>query len=116
MAIPDKRRTFDVNRNRTSLDHIISDYNHPSLDRDYQHYLEFASIYTNGKDNIEKEAQRLLSINYSIHYHVFEEEDVHKLIKWCNENTNIKLETIYVKHTSRNPGDNEFIFIIKVTK
>lgn len=116
MAIPDKRRTFDINRERTSLEHIVSDYLDPSPDRDWQHYLEFAGINQTDTDKIIFEAEKLKEINYSIHYHVFVEEDVQKIIDWCNENTKAKFEIIDIKHTSNNLADNEFIFILKVIK
>ena len=116
MAIPDKRRTFDAPRERTSLNHIVLDYLEPSFDRDYEHYREYAWLGTQVPEEIDIEARRLIDTNYSIHYHVFLEQDVQDIINWCNENTNLKFETTFVKHTSKNPWDNEFIFILKVIK
>lgn len=116
MAIPDKRRTFDINRERTTLDHIVLDYTSPSSERDWEHYLEYAWINLEESDAKFEEAKRLLEIDYSIHYHVFVEEDVVNIIDWCNKNTSIKFETLFIKSTSKNPWDNEFIFILKTIK
>ena len=116
MAIPDKRRTFDINRKRTCIEHIVLDYKDPSIERDWEHYLEFAWIWNKDIKKNKSEAKRLKKINYSIHYHVFEEEDVSKIIEWCNLNLKLQFETLYVKHTSKNLWDNEFIFILKVNK
>ena len=116
MAIPDKRRTFDVNRERTVLDHIVLDYMSPSIERDWAHYLEYAWIGTSESHQINIEAKRLLDTNYSIHYHVFIEQDIQDIIDWCHQNTEAKFETIHIKHTSQNPWDNEFIFVLKVAK
>jgi hypothetical protein len=88
MAIPDKRKTFDVNRERTSLEHIIEDYKNPSEERDWSHYIEYSSIWEKNQDKIENKAKYFKDNNYSIHYHVFLEEDVLKIIDWCNKNTN----------------------------
>ncbi|AHB41431.1 Methyltransferase type 11 [candidate division SR1 bacterium RAAC1_SR1_1] len=116
MAIPDKRRTFDEKRERTTLDHIISDYISPSEERDREHYIQYAGIKYEDPKEIEKEAKRLKLINYSIHYHVFLEEDVLEIINRCNNNTYAKFDTFYVKHTAKNLGDNEFILILKIKK
>jgi len=116
MAIPDKRRTFDVDRERTKLEHLIADYKEPSETRDWQHYLEFASIGRADEEKINLEAKKLKETNYSIHYHVFIEEDIQNIIDWCNKNTGVNFSTIEVKHTSKNIWDNEFIFILQAIK
>lgn len=116
MAIPDKRRTFDEHRERTSLEHIISDYTHPSEERDREHYLQYAGIELKESDEIQKEAKRLKSIDYSIHYHVFIEEDVLAIIDRCNNNTYAKFDIVHTKHTGKNSGYNEFIIILHAKK
>lgn len=115
MAIPDKRRTFDAPRDRTTLDHIVLDYLEPSFDRDYLHYREYAWLYAKD-DFLDIEAKKLIDMNYSIHFHVFIEQDVRDIIDWCNRNTDSKFEIVHIKHTAKNPWDNEFIFILKVIK
>lgn len=116
MAIPDKRRTFDVNRERTTLEHIVADFINPSEERDWEHYREFACITEKEPWKIESIAQDLKARDYSIHYHVFIEEDIQKIIDWCNENTNAKFEVVEIKHTSKNTADNEFIFVLRAIK
>jgi hypothetical protein len=116
MAIPDKRRTFDESRERTSLEHMILDYTHPSEERDREHYLQYAGIGLNDSDEIQREAKRLKSINYSIHFHVFVEEDLLVIIDRCNNNTYAKFDIVYIKHTAKNSGDNEFIIILHAKK
>ena len=116
MAIPDKRRTFDINRERTTLDHMVLDYRNPSEKRDREHYLQYAGTEYTNADDIEKEAKRLKSIDYSIHYHVFIEQDILNIINWCNANTDSKFGVVYTKHTSNNSADNEFIIILKTIK
>lgn len=116
MAIPDKRRTFDEKRERTTLNHIISDYTNPSEERDREHYIQYAGIEYKDAKKIKEEAKRLKSINYSIHYHVFLEEDVLEIVNRCNNNTYAKFDVVYVKHTAKNLWDNEFIIILKIKK
>jgi len=116
MAIPDKRKTRDHNRKRTKLEHIISDFIHPSKARNQEHYLDFAQIHLSDLNLIEKEAKRLESINFSIHYHVFIEEDVLAIIERCNSKKHTKFNIIHIKHTTKNPADNEFIIILQAIK
>lgn len=116
MAIPDKRRTLDECRERTPLNHIIWDFTDPSEKRDWENYLDFASIFFDNSEDIEKEAKRLLTNNDSIHYHVFIEKDIVDIIDWCNKNTKAKFDIVKIKHTTKNPADNEFIIILKVIK
>jgi hypothetical protein len=116
MAIPDKRRTFDINRERTPLDHMVLDYQQPSEERDRQHYLEYAGIEYPDSQEREKEAKRLKSIDYSIHYHVFIEQDILDIVNRCNKHASVKFEEVYTKHTAKNKADNEFIIILKAKK
>ncbi len=113
LTIPEKTRTFDRNRPRTALEHIVSDYQDPSTDRDYEHFREFAGIKYTYKNHIEKEARKLFDENYSIHYHVFIEEDVNNVIAWCNTNWLTNFSIIDHKSLLPNPADNEFILILQ---
>lgn len=77
MAIPDKRYTFDVDRQITSLQHLIEDHrliSNPQerlgLDRD--HYVEWVTyVQKSLAIEIETRANYLLEIDYPIHFHVF---------------------------------------------
>lgn len=83
LIVPDKRAIFDKHRVRTLLEHMILDYERPSAERDFEHYLEYA-VHVHGLAGFEalREAERLLSINYSIHYHTFVPGDVMGLLAW----------------------------------
>lgn len=116
MTIPDKRKTSDEKRERTTLEHIISDYISPSEERDRDHYMDYAWIHISDHYQIEKEAQRLKITDNSIHYHVFIEEDVLSIIERCNKNTDNNFAIKYIKHTTKSPADNEFIIILQVSK
>lgn len=116
LTIPDKRKTSDEKRKRTTLEHIISDYISPSEERDRNHYIDYAWVYISDFDQIHKEAQRLKATNNSIHYHVFVEEDVLSIIERCNQNTDTNFTVKHIKHTTKSPADNEFIIILQVSK
>ncbi len=112
LAIPDKRATFDVNRERTSLAHMILDYQRPSADRDYEHYLDYANLvnHTSG-DAAIAEADRLWAIDYSIHFHVFIPEDVTELVNWFSAHVSpVKI----LKGPVMNAGSHEFHLLLQV--
>jgi len=89
LGIPDKRYSFDLNRPLTGIDHLLKDYSDgPEWSRK-QHFLEWAKYpalgYTSeadgqGDPRIEEEAERLMKIDYSIHYHVWTQTEILELL------------------------------------
>ncbi|HMO16977.1 MAG TPA: class I SAM-dependent methyltransferase [Oligoflexia bacterium] len=115
MIVPDKRRTFDKQRVRTTVAHIVNDYLSPSNERDFEHYLDYA-IHVHSQtnpDNAISEARRLIETDYSIHFHVFMPEDVLGLIRWFGEHVR-PLEILEGPHMS--PCSDEFHFLLSVSK
>jgi predicted SAM-dependent methyltransferase len=71
MAVPDKRKTFDVRRPLTDIPHLLSDHdNGPASSRD-QHYIEWASL-VEGNPNANARAKQLNADDYSIHFHTWD--------------------------------------------
>jgi SAM-dependent methyltransferase len=84
-VVPDKRFSFDRQRVRTSLEHLILDYLRPSEQRDAEHFLDYAALVHNARGlEAIREADRLQSIGHSIHFHVFAPEDVVALVAWVS--------------------------------
>lgn len=121
LTVSDKRKTFDKHREITSLDHIVDDYNNPSDKKDFDHFLQFAPISLEEKfkknnftyDEIEKEAGKLLKINYSIHYHVFLENIVRDIIEYWDKHKIFHFFIIDKKSTTNIKLDNEFVLILQ---
>jgi SAM-dependent methyltransferase len=85
LVVPDKRSTFDRLRVRTTLEHMVLDYQRPSKDRDFEHFLDYAIfVHKATADDAIREAQRLVDADYSIHYHVFLPRDVVRLVEWID--------------------------------
>lgn len=83
LIVPDKRRTFDERRVRTTLEHLVLDYRQPSAERDVEHYLDYATLVHHQQgDAAIAEAERLRDTGFSIHFHVFLPEDVVRLVQW----------------------------------
>ena len=115
LALPDKRHTFDVDRQRTTLDHLISDHiNGPQLSR-YTHFEEwprhvephFGRSYSS-EEMIADRANELLEMNYSIHFHVWEPADAYELIQYITEKEGVKLSLEYFHSRS-----DEMLIILK---
>jgi predicted SAM-dependent methyltransferase len=73
MAVPDKRFTFDKDRPCTTIEHIMRDFREGVTWSKRQHFEEWSRL-VNGRTNdaeVEDEVQRLLRIDYSIHFHVW---------------------------------------------
>jgi SAM-dependent methyltransferase len=112
LIVPDKRITFDRNRVRTNIEHIIQDYRSPSLERDFDHFIDYA-VHVHKKSGSEAiaEAERLVKTDYSIHFHVFLPADILNLIDWFSANIRpVKV----VKGPSMSPGSDEFHLLLQV--
>lgn len=101
-AVPDRRQTFDRRRDRTTLDHLIEDYeNGPAASR-RGHFLEwvrlvepeFGRIYDSEEDAAAR-ADALEAMDYSIHFHVWEAGDVWELLHYTIEQLKLPVEIAY---------------------
>jgi predicted SAM-dependent methyltransferase len=71
-AIPDKRFSFDKDRQLTTFNHLMDDY-HNKNDH-FQHYIEWSQLVDKkqGEQEIMNHAKHLLQMQYSIHFHVWD--------------------------------------------
>ncbi len=89
-AVPDKRYTFDYQRPRTTLQHVIDDHEHGPERSRAQHYLEWATLVYNGSQAPTDEEARLRAAelereDYSIHFHVWTQADLAELVFHIHE-------------------------------
>lgn len=71
MALPDKRQTFDRDRELTPLEHLF-DEEHAGADGNrWSHYLDWAVKVDKKGAEAEEHARALLEKGYSIHFHVW---------------------------------------------
>lgn len=93
LAIPDKRLTFDQDRARTSLEHLIADFEQPGTPekaaRDRAHYEEWVTHvpkhYPPDQRAYQQDIERLWADRYSIHLHVWEPDDWPAILNFLNE-------------------------------
>jgi len=72
MAVPDKRRTFDINRPVTSLDHLYRDYREGPAGSYMEHVREWVQcVQRKAGAAVEQGMRWIVEKNYSIHFHVW---------------------------------------------
>ena len=111
LIVPDKRRTFDRHRVRTTLEHHILDYLHPSAERDLEHYLEYATLVHHEKqERAVEEAKRFVAEDDRIHFHTFIPEDLVLMVRWMASHvTPVAIEM----GPTMSPEDDEFHILLR---
>ncbi|MQA76392.1 MAG: glycosyltransferase, partial [Solirubrobacterales bacterium] len=86
LAVPDKRYTFDIDREVTPLEHIIRDHEEgPEVSR-RRHFEEWARhVEGVSEEHVGERADALEQIDYSVHTHVFTERELLELLMHCAE-------------------------------
>lgn len=86
-AVPDKRFTFDVNRPLTDWEHLLRDDTEGTAWSREGHFREYAALVHNAHpgEEMESEVKKLMSINYSIHFHVWDAESFRSFIDRTRE-------------------------------
>lgn len=112
LITPDKRTTFDKPRPRTTLEHLVLDYQSPSAERDLEHALEI-SIYSHGLRAAQAvaDARHLLANRpCALHYHTFIPQDMAAMIQWFA--ANVHPVTVTLGPVMR-PASVEFHMLIR---
>jgi len=86
LVVPDKRLTFDKDREVTSLEHFTLDYNEPSAERDLPHYFEFFSkVYSVPEPSLERHVREAIETKRDIHFHTWTYDSFQNMIEYCQE-------------------------------
>lgn len=84
LSVPDKRFTFDRDRQVTTLAHLIRDYEESPACSRMEHFREWARCVARTPEaEIEQEARKLSDAGYSIHYHVWTAMEFLQLVIHC---------------------------------
>lgn len=112
LALPDKRFTFDKDRPRTVLAHLVADHDDRGRASHHAHYEEYSRL-VHGKtgDDLRKDVDQLLARQYSIHFHVWLKEDVDELLTYLRERGGLPWTILEQMDTA--PGSDEFIYVLK---
>ena len=72
LAVPDKRFTFDIEREPTAVEHMVEDFERGAENSRRQHFEEWARHVERVDDELVAERADILEqIDYSVHTHVF---------------------------------------------
>jgi SAM-dependent methyltransferase len=84
IVIPDKAATFDRTRALTPLSHIIWDFEQPSRERDFEHYVDF---FTHAFPQPDPVAAALgpFEMNHDIHFHTWTYESFGEMVSYARE-------------------------------
>ncbi|MFO5493152.1 MAG: methyltransferase domain-containing protein [Cuspidothrix sp.] len=111
MAIPDMRYTFDRDRPVTSLEHLISDYTEGPEWSKRSHFEEWTRLVNKVPENeFVDSVQHLISINYSIHFHVWTQMEFCELLIYCQSQLSFPMEIELLQK------NNNFEFIVILRK
>jgi SAM-dependent methyltransferase len=85
MAVPDKRYTFDTERDITSLEHLMRDYTEGPQWSRAMHFKEAAADKNKTPQEVEARAAELQQQDYSIHFHVWTQTEFLEMLLHCRE-------------------------------
>jgi predicted SAM-dependent methyltransferase len=111
LAVPDRRHTFDADRQSTPLAHVVRDHSDgPAWSRPI-HQEEWARLVEKvPADGVAERVRWLEEHDYSIHFHVWDPDEFRGLLEYARDD--LKLPFI-VEKLQRN--DHEFIAILRRT-
>lgn len=78
LAIPDKRYTFDAGRPETDFQHLLTDYESGPAQSKRGHFQEWVQAMdkSGSEDEAKQKVEKLLEMNYSIHFHVWTQAEM----------------------------------------
>lgn len=108
-AVPNKNRTFDRKRSKTTLSHLWRDYKAgPKISR-RGHYEEWVRYVLGiAERKIQKEALKLMKEKYSIHFHVWTPDSFRLFLNFAKKKLKLKfkIEEFVINL-------NEFVVVIR---
>ena len=117
MAVPDKRKTFDKDREITPLSHIIADFEHGGIQSRRRHYEEWVTLVEPyfGRDHknetkviIAERIEQLMKQAYSIHFHCWTRSEVIEMLDYAKNVLRYPFEVELVVER-----EEEIIFILR---
>ena len=93
-AIPDKRGSFDIDRDVTSIEHMWRDHIESPAWSKREHFESWVRHVGHYQDDIEvvNQVDRLIEMDYSIHYHAFTQSSWLELFTSLQQKLTIKFE------------------------
>lgn len=89
LGVPDKEHTFDKDRDRTLLDHVVQDFRDHKAVIDEEHLIDYLVNAADTQLPDDPEQRRAIfatELERSFHVHVWTWRDVMEILVWQNEN------------------------------
>jgi SAM-dependent methyltransferase len=110
MAVPDKRKTFDVDRPVTPLEHLVRDHTEGPENSHDAHYVEWASLVDKvPSDQVQRHANDLAERRFSIHFHTWTPGSYLQMLLHCQD-TGMPIEIELMQQ-----NDVEFLTVLRKT-
>jgi predicted SAM-dependent methyltransferase len=109
LAIPDKLHTFDIARPVTTIDHLLRDYEEGhewSRRADFEEWTRL--VNKTREELVAEETDRLMEMDYSIHYHVWTQAEMLELIYTLQKRLNFPFALEFLLRNG-----HEVIFILR---
>jgi predicted SAM-dependent methyltransferase len=107
LAVPDKRFTFDADREVTSTEHLLHDHRDGPEGSRQQHFEEWARLVDKvGEAEVGAHTAKLLEADYSIHFHVWTQADALELLTVARRELDFDFD---VEVAIRNGHENVFV-------
>jgi predicted SAM-dependent methyltransferase len=107
LAVPDKRFTFDVDREVTPAEHVLDDHRQGAEGSRRQHFEEWARFVDKvAEDEVAGHAAKLLEDDYSIHFHVWTQAEALELLDVARRELALDFD---VEVAIRNGHENVFV-------
>jgi hypothetical protein len=119
MAVPDKRFTFDIDREETSMGHLWEDHLDGAAKSRKVHYYEWAKFVERHNGTLPKDASNETIIerasylerkNYSIHFHVWCCQSFLNLLEELRKTQTVSFNYLF---SGSFPSRQENIFILQ---
>lgn len=93
MAVPNRHHTFDHERPPTSWEHVVRDHLH-GPEWSYEEHLREWAIYIDKAtgDTIEAKIKEMRDLNYSIHFHVWNDVEIRDFFERARRNCGIAIK------------------------
>jgi|GEM_PF-384044 len=119
MAVPDKRRTFDRDRQITSLEHLIQDHAKGAEGSRRQHYREWVTEVephfgrfgpNTPAEVIDRRIEELIQQSYSIHFHCWTSQETLEMLIHARDKMQLPFE---IEFFGEYEANHENIFIAR---
>lgn len=107
LAVPDKRYTFDLDREVTQPEHLLDDHRDGPESSKRSHYEEWARLVDKvAEADVDAHATKLLEDDYSIHFHVWTQAEALELLGVARRELGLAFD---VEVAIRNGLENVFV-------